>query len=305
MPLRAHIAALVLAAACGPALAADLFGYGEAFDTLYRVDLTTRSAQEIGRATPTGFPRLANIVGLTFSPDGQRLFAVSDANSVKSLLQINPNTGLATIVGSLNLGTSQQLDLGLAFTCDGNLWMSSGSGRFWQVNPTDATVTEIGNLGVKVTGLAAQGNVLYGAGSQGNNNLYRIDQGNAQATLVGAYGSGASYVSTASPAFDGSGQLWTILDYIPLPGAQWSDLAQVDSGSGALTNLGSITAQGSSVNDLEFIGLRGLAITPSVCLASRPGNDPAPALSWFGMAAMIALLTLIAGTRLGRRRPND
>jgi hypothetical protein len=304
MPLRAHIAALVLAVACGPALAADLIGYGEAFDTLYRVDLTTQSALEIGRATPLGFPRLANIVGLTFSPDGQRLFAVSDANSVKSLLQINQNTGLATIVGSLNLGTSQQLDLGLAFTCDGNLWMSAGSGRFWQVNPGDATVTEIGNLGVKVTGLAAQGNVLYGTGSQGNNNLYRIDQSNAQATLVGAYGSGASYISTASPAFDNNGQLWVVLDYIPLPGAQWSDLAQVNTGSGTLTNLGSITAQGSSLNDLAFIGLRGLAITPSACLASRPVSDPAPTLSWIGMTGMITLLTLIAGTRLGRRRPN-
>ena len=304
MPLRAHIAALVLAVGCGPALAADLIGYAEAFDTLYRVDLTTRSALEIGHATPLGFPRLANIVGLTFSPDGQRLFAISDAGSVKSLLQINQGTGLATVVGSLNLGTSQQLDLGLAFTCDGNLWMSSGSGRFWQVNPANANVTEIGALGVKVTGLAAQGNVLYGMGSQGNNNLYRIDQSNAQATLVGAYGAGASYISTASPAFDGN-QLWAVLDYIPLPGAQWSDLAQMDTGSGTLDNLGSITAQGSSVNDLAFIGLKGLAIPPTTCLANRPGSDPAPALSWIGMAAMIALLTLVAGTRLGRRRPND
>jgi hypothetical protein len=302
MPLRAHIAALVLASACGPALAADLIGYGEAFDTLYRIDLTTQSAQEIGAATAPNFPRLANIVGLTFGPDGQRLFAVSDAGSVKSLLQINQSTGRATVVGSLNLGTSQQLDLGLAFTCDGDLWMSSGSGRFWQVNPNDATVTEIGNLGVKITGIAAQGSVLYGMGSQDNNNLYRIDQSNAGATLVGAYGAGANYVSTASPGFDRSGQLWAVLDYIPLPGAQWSDLAQLDTASGTLTNLGAITAQGSSVNDLEFIGLKGLAIAPSTCIANRPGDDPAPALSWIGMAGMIALLTLVAGTRLGRRR---
>jgi hypothetical protein len=304
MPLRAHIAALVLAVASGPALAADLVGYGEAFDTLYRVDLTAQSAQEIGRATPPGFPRLANIVGLTLSPDGQRLFAVSDAGSVKSLLQINQGTGLATVVGSLNLGATQQLDLGLAFTCDGNLWMSSGTGRFWQVNSNDATVTEIGNLGVKITGLAAQGNALYGMGSQNNNNLYHINQGNAETILVGAYGSGASYISTASPAFDDTGQLWAVLDYIPLPGAQWSDLAQLDPASGTLTNLGAITAQGSSTNDLAFIGLKGLAITSNACLASRPGDPPAPALSWLGMAAMMALLTLVAGTRLGRRRPN-
>jgi hypothetical protein len=58
------------------------------------------------------------------------------------------------------------------------------------------------------------------------------------------------------------------------------------------------------VNDLAFIGLKGLAMPPSTCLLNRPGDDPAPALSWIGMAAMITLLTLFAGTRLGRRRPN-
>lgn len=302
MPLRAHIAALVLAAVSGPALAADLIGYGEAFDTLYRVDLTTKSAQQIGRATPPGFPRLANIVGLTFSPDGQRLFAVSDAGSVKTLLQINQATGLATTVGNLNLGTSQQLDIGLAFTCDGNLWMSSGTGTFWQVNPGNATVTEVGNLGVKVTGLAAQGTVVYGTGSQDNNNIYRIDQTTAKATLIGAYGSGAGYISTASPAVDSNGQLWTVLDYIPLPGAQWSDLARIDANTGTLTNLGPITAQGTSAENLVLVGLKGLALAPSACVASRAGVDSTPALSWYGIAGLIGLL--IAGTCMRRRRPN-
>ena len=292
MPLRAHIAALVLAVVSGPALAADLVGYSEAFDTLYRVDLTTQSAQEIGRATPLGFPRFSIIVGLTFSPDGH-LFAVSSGNNVKSLLQINPHTGLATAVGTLNLGTNQQLDLGLAFTCDGTLWMSSGTGNLWRVNPADATVIEVGTLGVKITGLAAQGNLLYGAGSQENNNLYSIDQSTGQTNLIGAYGSGVSYVSIASPAFDGDGKLWTILDYIPLPRTRWSDLAQNNIVSGALTNLGSITAQGSSVNDLEFIGLRGLAIVPPICGASQ-AVDPTPTMSSRGLALLIALVMLLA-----------
>jgi hypothetical protein len=302
MPLRALIAALVFAVICGRAAAADVIGYSEAFDTLYRVDLTTQTALEIGRATPIGSQRYSLIDGLTFSPDG-RLYAVSDAASVKTLLQINATTGLATPIGVLNLNTDKQLDLGLAFTSDGKLWLSSGPGMFWQVNPADASVTLIGNLGVKVTGLTSRGNVLYGAGSQGTNNLYLIDQNNAQATLIGAYGSEIGLVSAASPAFDAAGQLWVVLDYIPFPGSQWSDLARVET-AGSLNNLGAITAptNSQSATDLAFIGLRGLAIiSPSGVTVA---TDSMPALSGFGMASLIAVLALFAGTRLRRRRPN-
>src|SRR3954470_4770761 len=102
MPLRALFAALVLAVANHAASAADIVGYSEAFDTLYRVDLTTRTAQEIGRATPLGATRYSTIDGLTFSPDG-KLYAVADGQ-IKTLLQINAGTGLAAPVGVLNLG---------------------------------------------------------------------------------------------------------------------------------------------------------------------------------------------------------
>ena len=310
MPLRALTVALVFAVFCGRVLAADVIGYSEAFDTLYRVDLTTRTAVEIGRATPIGAPRYAVIEGLTLSPTGQ-LYAVSDADSVKTLLQIDPSTGLASPIGNLALtgGTvNQQLDLGLAFTCDGRLWMSSGPGMFWQVNPVNAAATYIGNLGVKVTGLAAEGGVLYGTGSQGNNNLYRIDPVHATATLVGAYGAGVSYITVTSPAFDASGRFWAVLDYVPPPNdtdpvAEWSDLAQIDPMSGVLSDLGDITASGNSAGDLAFIGLRGLALPPTICAARRP-TDMTPALSWPAIAALIALVGLLGGTRLTRRRLN-
>ena len=310
MPLRALIAALVLAVSYGQALATDPVGYGEAFDTLYRVDLATHTAQEIGRATPLGSPRLANVEGLTFSPDG-KLYAVSDADTLKTLLSIDPITGLATSIAALNLAgqnVNGQLDLGLAFTCDGKLWLSSGTGMFWQVNnPSTGTTTYIGNLGVKITGLTAQGNVLYGTGSQGDNHLYQIDPLTAKTTLIGAYGPAANYITTTSPGFDASGQLWAILDYVPPPSgsevAPWSDLVQIETGSATLANLGSITAPQSSQSaaDLEFIGLKGLAIAPSVC-ATTGSVASTPALSWRAMAALIALLMLFAGTRLRRCR---
>jgi hypothetical protein len=310
MPLRALPVALAFAVFCGRALASDVVGYSEAFDTLYRVDLTTRTAVEIGRATPIGGQRYAIIEGLTLSPTGQ-LYAVSDADAVKTLLQIDPSTGLATAVGTLSLtggNVSQQLDLGLAFTCDGRMWMSSGPGMFWQVDPVSAAATYVGNLGVKVTGITAQGNSLYGAGSQGNNNLYRIDPTKATATLVGPYGAGVNYITVTSPAFDSSGKFWAVLDYVPPPNdtdpvAEWSDLAQVNPVSGALNNLGQITATGNSAEDLAFIGLRGLALPPSTCAARRP-TDMTPALSWPGVATLIALVALLGGTRLTRRRLN-
>ena len=176
----------MLAVLAGQVRAADPVAYAEAFDTLYSVDLATHQASEIGRATPLERQfRYANIVGLPFSPAGV-LYAVSDAGAIKTLLTIDRNTGLATAVGTLDLGTDNQLDLGLAFTCDGQLWMSAGTGDFWSVDPLSAIATPLGNLGVKVTGLAGHGTNLYATGSQGNNNLYAIDRAHAHASLIGS-----------------------------------------------------------------------------------------------------------------------
>jgi hypothetical protein len=305
MPVRAPIAALALAFFSGQILAADIVGYSEAFDTLFRVDLTAHTAQELGPAGYfNGQQRVANVEGLSLSPNGT-LYAVSDA--LKVLVQINPENGAASLVGPLNLAgetTSQQLDLGMTFTCDGRLWLSAGNGKFWQVDPSSGATTLIGNLGVKVTGLTSKGNQVYGAGSQGNNNLYLIDTATAQATLIGNYGASASYVTTASPGFDASGQLWAILDYVPpKPGSttisEWSDLAKLDPTTGTLTNTGSITGP----VDLQYIGLKGLAITSPACVIHRPG-DATPALSLPGLGLLSTLMLLVAGTRLRRRRQN-
>lgn len=308
MPLRAQLAALVLAVASSLAHAADVVGYSEAFDVLYRVDLTTRTAQEIGPATPRGASRYPIIVGLTFSPDG-KLYAVADGQ-IKTLLQINQGTGLAVPVGVLNLGTTDQQDIGLAFTANGKLWLSTVSGDLWQVNPGDASVAHTGKLGdkVKITGLTSRGNQLYGTGGQGSNNLYLIDTTTGQATLVGAYGSSIPYVTAASPAFDANGQLWVVLDYIPVPNdndptPQWSDLATGEL-SGTLANRGNVTAPANTTSfaDLQYIGLRGLAITPPAAPAGGPVAE-APVLSFAGLATLLALLLASAGTWLRRNHP--
>ena len=310
MPLRAFIAALVLAVAHGTAAAADVIGYSEAFDTLFRVDLSTHTAQELGPAGSLNGTRIADLEGLSYSPGGT-LFAVSDG--LKILLRINPQTGHATVVGPLNLGNealTAHLDLGMTFTCDGRLWLSAAAdGNFWQVDPASGATTLVGNLGVKVTGLTSSGQDLYGTGSQGNNNLYRIDPATAKSTLVGAYGIG-TYVTTVSPAFDASGKLWSILSYVPpqqgtteIP--PWSDLASINAATGSLINTGNIT--GPSDLQTEFYGeLRGLALMPPVCgSAGGPGaaTDATPSLSPWGLLALAASMSLLAGTRLRRRRP--
>ncbi len=306
MPLRALIAALVLGVFGSQVRAADLVGYGEAFNVLYSVDLTASTATQIGGAGSINGQAIANIEGLTFSPAGV-LYAVSDAGSAKLLLTIDEHTGLAGVVGNLNVGNSNQLDLGLAFTCDGKLWMSAGTGQFWQVNPATAAVTALGNLGVKITGLAGRGATLYATGSQGNNNLYSIDPIQVTATLIGSYQS-TDYITTASPGFDPSGRLWAVLDYVPpQPGnttvAQWSDLAQLAPATGELTKLSAITASSpTSAPNLAYIGIKGLAIPASVCAATA-NSAAIPTLSWRGLATLFALVLLLGGTRLCRHRP--
>ncbi|HET9189682.1 MAG: hypothetical protein ACM3KT_00260 [Deltaproteobacteria bacterium] len=309
MPLRAILFALVLGVFASQARASDLVGYGEAFNVLYAVDLTTNTAVQIGGP---GQITYANIEGLTFSPGGT-LYAVSDAGPTKTLLTIDQGSGIATAVGTLNLGTNNQLDLALAFTCDGKLWMSASTGQFWSVDPATASATALGNLGVKITGMAARGSLLYAAGSQGNNNLYSIDTVKATATLVGSYQS-TNYITTISPAFDASGQLWAILDYVPPQQgnaliADWSDLAKLSVASGALTVLGNITppapvdTNSPTYANLYQIGLKGLAIPSGACAAAAT-TASTPALSTRGIAALIALLLLFGGTRLRRRHPN-
>ncbi|MBS0569422.1 MAG: hypothetical protein JSS28_02350 [Proteobacteria bacterium] len=312
MPLRAILVALVLGVFASQARAADLVGYAEAYNVLYSVDLTTRTAVMIGDSGLINGQQTPSIItGLTASPTGA-LFAVWDAGPAKLLVTVDKGTGLVAPLGALNVNSSAKLDLALAFTCDGKLWMSASTGQFWSVDPATANVTALGNLGVDITGLAARGSLLIGAGSQGNNNLYSIDPVKVTATLIGGYQT-ANYITITSPGFDASGNLWAVLDYVPPPGgvsvAPWSDLAQVSPTSGTLVNLGNITPPASTSDksptyyNLFQVGLRGLAIPSSVCsVAASTGSTPA--LSWRGMAALIALLLLVGGTRLRLRRPS-
>jgi len=317
MPLRALIATLVLAV-CGSAAHAATAAYGEAFDTLYAIDLTTQQASAIGPAGNWGSTGIANVEGLTYSPAG-KLYAVSDT-LLKALLTIDPATGAATVIGPLGgaagLGDAGQgnfdvLDLGLAFTCDGRLWLSSGyTGSFWQVDPATGNTSRVGNLGATITGLAARGNQLFGAGSQDDPYLYDINIATGQATALGPYGGGIQPITTASIGFDASGHLWSILDNVPpLPPQQipeWSTLASI-AANGSMTSVGNITAPSgahypTNTTQLPYVGLKGLAIASPCASVPAPGIAPAPALSPLGLFGLIALIALGAGTSRRYRR---
>ena len=315
MPLRAFIATLVLAVS-GIHANAGTVAYGEAFDTLYVIDLATRNATPIGAAGSWSGAAIANVEGLTYGPNG-KLYAVSDT-LLKALMTIDPATGLANVIGPLGggagLGDSGQgtfnvLDLGLTFTCDGRLWLSSGfTGSFWQVDPSTGATTKVGNLGATITGLTARGNQVFGAGSQDDPNLYSINLTTGQAIAVGPYGQGLNPITTASPGFDTTGKLWSVLDNVPpLPPTQtpqWSTLATIST-KGALTTVGDITAPTgikypSNVTELPFVGLKGLAIA-SPCAVRAAAQDPAPATSPASLLTLVLLVLLAAGTT-GRRR---
>ena len=323
MPLRAFIATLVLAVS-GIHANAETVAYGEAFDTLYSIDLSTRTATPVGAAGSWSGASIANIEGLTFGPNG-KLYAVSDT-LLKALMTIDTATGLANVIGPLGggagLGDSGQgtfdvLDLGMTFTCDGRLWLSSGfTGSFWQVDPATGATTRIGNLGATITGLTARGNQVFGAGSQGDPNLYSIDLGSGHATSVGSYGQGLNPITTASPGFDASGKLWTVLDNVPpLPPTQtpeWSTLVTLGD-KGTLATVGDITTPSglkypATVTQLPYVGIKGLAITSPCNVAKAAASivDPAPATSPLSLSALILLVVLGAGTvRHRQRRTKD
>jgi hypothetical protein len=319
MPLRAFIATLALAVS-GIHANAGPVAYGEAFDTLYSIDLSTRNATPIGAAGSWSGASIANVEGLTFSPNG-KLYAVSDT-LLKALMTIDSATGLASVIGPLGggagLGDSGQgtfdvLDLGMTFTCDGRLWLSSGfTGSFWQVDPGSGATIKIGNLGATITGLTARGNQVFGAGSQDDPNLYSIDLATGHATSVGPYGQGLNPITTASPGFDATGKLWLVVDNVPpLPPTQtpqWSTLTTISAAKGTLASVGDITTPTgmkypSTATQLPYVGIKGLAIaSPCDVARATAAIDPAPATSPMSLSAMFLLVLLAAGTSYRRRR---
>ncbi|MEZ5465229.1 MAG: hypothetical protein R3F22_08425 [Lysobacteraceae bacterium] len=254
---------------------AEPLGYAVAFDTLYRVDLAN------GQATFIGPVNFNDVDGLAFGPDGT-LYGVADATAGSGsgisdlLIRIDTGSGAGTLIAPLaglaNTGPGGSLDYGLAFTCDGRMWASSDStGQFWEVTPTNGDVRLVAVTGAPLSGLAANGDGLYGIGvTQGSGNatqqaLYGIDPDTGVASRIGSLGVGDT-LSGAGADFDANGVLWATLDSQPPDFDRASRIARIALDTGAATVIG------SAIGVTDNISLRSLAIAPTASCSAGGGN---------------------------------
>ncbi|GAA0713033.1 hypothetical protein GCM10009105_16170 [Dokdonella soli] len=270
--------------------------YGEAFDTLYKIDLVTRQATAIGAAGMYGGVRIGNVSGLTTAADGT-LYAV--AGGLKLLSKVDPASGRANVLGSLGLAgqgdpaRNDALDLSMIVACDGKLYLSSSiANKLWTVDQGTGAATLVGPTGHPITGLVARGGKLYGAGGKGDNNLYRIDPATGAATLIGSFGPGLTrWVNSISMSFDADGTLWAVINYVPPqhdsdPVPDWSDLATINPATGAVTVLGPITGPDS----LRQVGMKGFTVGPAQCTGSAIDPTGLPVGSPWALTLLGALL---------------
>jgi hypothetical protein len=273
--------------------------YGEAFDTLYRIDLGAHTATAIGAAGMYGGVPIANISGLTTAADGT-LYAVAGAS--KLFISVDPASGHANVIGSLGLNgqgdpaRNDALDLNMISGCDGTLWLSSAvAGKLWTVSPATGEATLVGATGHPITGLATRGDKLYGAGGKGDNTFYQIDPKTGAATPIGGFGPALSHwVNSVSMSFAADGTLWAVVNYVPpehdsdTP-PDWSDLATIDPVTGTVTVLGPIVGPAS----LRQVGMKGFTVGPTQCAAAPSGAVGAPVGSPWALTLLGALLAAV------------
>ncbi|HJU38806.1 MAG TPA: hypothetical protein VJ724_04480 [Tahibacter sp.] len=306
MSLRALLAAAAVFVLLTGKVIAEPFALVSAYDQIYSVDLATRQATLVGDNGRRGGQPIV-FKGLAYAPSGA-LYGASD--NLKALFRLDAPGASTNFVGNLGLAGQgdaanfDALDFGFAIGCDAQQWLTSTyAQRLWKVDANTGATTLVGNLGAKITGIAAKGRELYGFGSRGDDGFYRIDPATGQATLIRRYPSLVDRASSIWPAFDASGQLWVVVSYMPpplpgLPGVPWSDLAKVDVTTGEMTILGTITGPDS----LEYIGLLGFAIAPpAACPTGVVPTTPIPAGTPAGNALLAGLLALVAGFGLRRR----
>lgn len=258
--------------------------YVAAWNTLYRLDLTTAQATRIGDGI--GFN---DVEGLAFAPDGT-LYGVADgtigtgSGLTDFLIRINTNTGEGSLVGPLRglagEGPGGQLDYGLSFSCDGRLWASSDTtGLLWEVDPRSGSVREVGNTGAPLSDISTFGSRMYGVGVRtgfgdaAQQALYRIDPSTGTAERIGSLGV-TDNLSSAGVDFAADGTLWATLDSQPPDFDRPSRLARIDTVTGLATVVGSITGI------TDNLSVRALAIEPpAACSGESPSRPTATTIS--------------------------
>lgn len=303
---RAHqLAAIVALSLCAFGTQAEPFAYATTTDTgpgelssrLVQIDLATGTSRTVGRIN------YADVEGLAISAEGT-LFGVSD-QSPKTLITIDTSFGRGTAVGPGNnnlgvtgegVGSFDSLDLGLAFSCDGRLWMSSDTtGKLWEVDRTSGAARFVGTMGAKISGLAGTANALYGLGIEGDRGLYKINVDTATATRIGPSTSSIAPYVDGGMDVDSSGVLWAVLDYMAPPDSRpgdfgkLSDLVKINTQTGAFTYVSK-----------TFTEVEGLAIGRPPACATAAGQVPAIPVN--SLQSLMALGMLVLGFGLVRVR---
>jgi outer membrane protein assembly factor BamB len=292
-------------------LVASPFAYGSSVLRLYRIGLGSQTAAALSSYGSAGGQEIADVEGLAFAPDGT-LHGISDPS--KSLVRLNTTTGRATFVSRLDasLRDAPSLDLGLAFTCDGRAWVTSDQQRrLWELNPVDGSARLIADTAVRLSGLAARGNELFGISVAGQDSpslsqsIYRIDTTTGELTRVGAFNTALPVVD-AGLDFDEQGRLWATFDYNPQPGANpsvvdYGDLAEIDPQTGSLVSRTPMTWMPRGAEG----GIEGLAITsacnvPTGTLPPRAA-EPVPGVTVAGLGLLGGMLALFGALVLRRR----
>ena len=296
-PRPAQWFAAVLILFAGSALA-DPIGYASGFRDLYRIDLANGQTTLVGRV---GF---TDVEGLAMSPGGNLFGAVDftmqiGANSSLTtdfLIRISPTSGAGSLVGQFpelqNRGPGGQLDYGLAFTCDGKLWLASETtAELWEANPTSAALRFVGNTNANISGLAGRGNELYGVSVDPTPRLYRIDTVTGSATPIGPLNVSGS-VLNAGLDFDAAGNLWATLDPNEFNGL--SRLVKINLQTGNAVEVRNLTSE-------PGIPIKALAIAPPGNCPTGPAPGAVPVIVPGPSAPLLLLLAVLAGL-LGIRR---
>ena len=267
---------------------------------LWQVDLAT------GESSYVGWTSFLDMEGLALADDGT-LFGADDESN--SLVTVSTATGLGIAVGNqrtnFGIALSEVLDLGMTFTCDGRLLVSSDQREtLYEADPDTGLLTPIGaagSLGAPITDIAAWGGAVYGigqgldsSGASDSPNLYAIDPVDGTATEIGPLGAAVSPYANAGLSFDADGQLWALTDRRDGGNPNlFSEVLRIDTETGTA----------SKIADADVVGFESLAIAPTGgCDRGSPAIVPVPALGRSGLLVLGLLLLALGWTLLAPRR---
>jgi hypothetical protein len=251
---------------------------------MLRIDLETG----LGELFPAG----GGSYGLSFGPSGRLYGAGNTPGNIVNLIEIDTTTGDYSVIGVMNVPCCSG---GLAFDIDGRLWLVTGVGDLYEIDPATAQATLVMQTGLNVVGLTGCGHRLLALsrlfGPPGSGILAVIDP---DAGTVAPVGPETDELSTVEGglAFDAEGRLWAVLDRVapfdlPIPE---DAIVQLDPIHGTVLSSLEVYEGGSSL---------AIAPPPAVCPLGVPVTE-IPTLGRWPLAALAVLLAL-GGLAFARR----